>query len=154
MEVENRLKAIVIVFVLALLLELLHYGCILPRHFVFLIYFNVEFSEIILLIAFFNVFFDLILPKVDLLHDTIPQLSLAPVRNVVQAIQVNQLCVAKLRWERPIGDQICFFFLHFLQFRHLYQNLKHFVFRKALEKFGALCLVKLFKCCAFLLKAL
>ena len=73
-----------------------------------------EFSKIILLIAFFDFLLDPILPGVDLLHDSIPQLSLAPVRNVVQAVQMYQLCVAKLRWKRPIGNQIRLFFLHYL----------------------------------------
>jgi len=46
----------------------------------------VEFSKIILLIAFFDFSFDFTLPENDLLHDPIPQLGLAPVRYVIQTI--------------------------------------------------------------------
>ena len=86
---------------------------------------------------------DPLLALIDLLFDTFEKHGLVSVCDIMQAVKMDELGVAELRWSRPLRNELSHVFLHLFELGHLYQDLVHFVVRETFEELRAVGLVKL-----------
>ena len=100
-------------------------------------------NKIVVDIRLIHMVVDPLLALIYLLFDTFEKHGFVSVCDIMQAVKMDELGVAELRWSRPLGNELGHVFLHLFELGHLDQDLVHLVVREAFEELRAVGLVKL-----------